>query len=291
MVKEIESTSLLIRNKSPESWFGVKYNMNIYRGCQHGCIYCDSRSECYRIDNFEEITIKKNAVELLKKELAVKKEKSIIGTGAMSDPYMPIEKEYRLTAKALEIIEQYAFGIHIVTKSDMIIRDIDLLRRINMKMRASAAITITAIDDKMALITEPGAPETSKRLAALKTLSENGIVAGAAMMPILPFINDSEENIMGIAVSAYEAGVRFIIPGFGVTLRDRQRDYFYARLDEKFPGIKEKYMRKFGGSYGCSVQDREIIKKFYRYCREKGIITNMAEIANYGIKTIQGKLF
>ena len=268
----IQAKTLLSHLKQPDNWFGLKYNMNLYRGCQHQCIYCDTRSECYQIENFQnEILIKENAVELLRKELASKRIKSTIGLGAMNDPYMPLETEYNLTGKCLEIIAEFRFPVHIITKSNLVLKDLEILKKIN-RVYAAISFTITTADDELAKILEPGAPIPSERFKAMKKLSDNGILVGIVMMPILPFIQDNVENITGIIEKAHRNGVKYIIPSFGMTLRDRQRTYYYKKLDEYFPGLKQKYIHKFGNNYQCSVNNYSKLKQtFDELCKKYGI--------------------
>lgn len=275
MIKEIEAKVLLSTNKKPSSWFGTNYLFNIYRGCEHRCIYCDSRSLCYKVDNFDELTVKKNAVELLRKELKNKRKKSTLGTGAMGDPYTLSEKKYLLTRGCLEAIADYNYSIHITTKSNLILRDIDILQEIN-KTYASVAMTITTTDDELSKIIEPYAPSSTDRFKALGIFSTLGICASITMMPILPFIEDTKENIIGIVEKANYYGVKYIVPWLGMSLRDRQRDYFYENLDKNFPGIKEKYEKKFGDRYKCSA--RNMNKLWYELentCTKYGISLKM----------------
>jgi DNA repair photolyase len=275
MTKEIEAKILLSKNKKPSSWFGTSYLFNIYRGCEHGCIYCDSRSLCYKVDNFDELIVKKNAVELLHKELKSKRKKGCLGTGAMTDPYTLSEKKYSLTRGCLEVIAEYNYPIHLTTKSNLILRDLDILQEIN-KIYASVAITITTTDDNLAKKIEPHAPSSTDRFKALGILSTLGICTSITMMPILPFIEDTEENIISIVEKADYYGVKHIVPWIGMSLRDRQRDYFYKNLDKNFPGIKEKYEKRFGDRYKCS--GRNITKLNYALknaCAKYGISLKM----------------
>lgn len=268
MIKEIQAKRILNRSKHPSGWFGVVYGMNIYRGCQHNCIYCDSRSECYRIDNFDDIIVKTNAPELLDKELRNKRKRWTVGTGAMSDPYMPIEKDYELTKQCLEIIDKYNFPLQVTTKSNLILRDIKLLKSIN-KVYACVAITITTADDALAKKIEPNAPPPSERFKALGILSSIGIRTCITMMPILPYIEDSKENIAQIVDKANQYGVKSIVPSFGVTLRDRQRAYYYKELDKKFPGLRQKYEKRYKNYYGCSCNNYKALKQvFYEKCNK-----------------------
>ncbi|MCF7793715.1 MAG: radical SAM protein [Candidatus Cloacimonetes bacterium] len=250
--------------------------MNLYRGCQHQCIYCDTRSECYQIEDFEnEILYKENAVELLRIELASKRVVGTIGLGSMNDPYQPIETELKLTHKALEVIAEFGFPLHIITKSVLVLNDLEILKKIN-RVYATVSFTITTTDDDLSKIIEPRASLSSERYDAMKILSENGIQTGISMMPILPFIEDNVKNISDIVEKANLAGVKYIIPAFGMTMRDRQRQYFYKKLDEYFPGIKQKYIHKFGGNYSCGVENYQELKKvFQEKCHEYGISTRI----------------
>ena len=254
MIREIEAKTLLSHHKEPDYWFGIKYGMNLYRGCQHQCIYCDSRSECYRIENFADILVKVNAISLLRKELASKRVKGYVGTGSMNDPYQPVELTYGLTRQALQVMAQLAFPVHIITKSDNILRDLDVLQEVN-RVRATVSLTVTVADDALSAKLEPGAPPTSRRLKAIAELAAHGIPTGITMMPILPFIADTVENVTQIVERGVESGASHVIPWFGMTLRDRQRAFFYAKLDEGFPGLRAKYERRYGNRYEASSDE------------------------------------
>jgi len=276
MIEEIQAKVLLSHVKQPDTWFGLKYNMNLYRGCQHQCIYCDSRSECYRIENFDtEVLVKANAIELLEKELASKRVKGTIGTGSMNDPYMPLEEEVNLTGRALKVIARFGFPVHIMTKSDLVLRDLDTLCEINTRF-AAVSFTVTTADDELAKKLEPGASLVSDRFRAMKTLSDHGIQTGVTMMPILPFIEDDEENIRQIVEKAHAHGPAYIIPWFGMSLRDRQRAYYYDKLDKLFPGLRQKYERMFGNQYHCAVPNADRLSRmFNELCDRYGIATRM----------------
>jgi len=261
------------------SWFGNNYNMNIYKGCSHGCIYCDSRSECYRVDNFDRVRAKKNALALIEHELKSKRKKGVVGTGAMSDPYNPFEKEYKLTRGALELINRFGFGVSIATKSDLIIRDIGILKEISKHSPVLIKITVTAADDALCKKIEPYVALSSQRFEAIRELSEKGIFVGILMMPILPFIEDTDDNISRIIELAEKSGARFIYPALGVTLRQNQRDWYYNMLDELFPLVKEKYIKNYGNSYECrSVKAKELWSMFQYKCNEYGILYKMDDI-------------
>ena len=275
MIKEIQAKVLLNRVPQPDHWFGLRYNMNLYRGCQHQCIYCDSRSECYQIENFADILVKVNAIELLRKELSRKRIKGTIGTGSMNDPYMPVERKVNLTGQALEVIARYKFPVHIITKSDLVLKDLDTLREIN-RVYAAVSFTITTADDDLAGKLEPGAPTSSARFEAMRALADNGILTGVTLMPLLPFIEDTEQNIIDIVTLAHENGASYIIPSFGMSLRDRQRDFYYDKLDSLFPGMRKRYERTFGSQYRVSARRSDFLYNLFAdLCQQKGIETNI----------------
>jgi DNA repair photolyase len=278
MIREIQARTLLARVRGPDEWFGLYYTMNLYRGCQHQCIYCDTRSETYQIENFDhDILIKANAIEVLRRELAGKRVIATIGTGSMNDPYMPLETEKRLTRRALETIAEAGFPVHVITKSDLVLRDLDLLEMICEKTYATVTFTITTAEDVLSRTLEPGAPTSSKRFAALRTLGVRGIPAGIALMPILPFIEDNEENIRQIVDLAAGNGAKYILPAFGMTLRDRQRDYYYARLDKHFPGLRLRYEKSFGERYSAPAQNATRLEELFRdLCTGYGMATKVA---------------
>lgn len=278
-MKFIDSKTIVSRTKSPNMWFGNKFNMNIYRGCSHGCIYCDSRSDCYQIENFDEVTAKKDALRIIEMELRCKRSTGIVGTGAMSDPYNPYERKYKLTRGALELINLYGFGINITTKSDLVIRDMDILKDINKHSPVCISITITASADSLSQKIEPFAPMSSRRFNALSKLSERGIYAGILMMPLLPFISDNEENIVSIIRKGAESGIKYIYPSLGMTLRSGNREYFYDKLNQIYPGMPEKYRTSFGYSYEClSPCYKNLWEVFVKECNKHNISYRMSDI-------------
>jgi len=275
-IREIQAKVLLAHVRQPDPWFGLRYNVNLYRGCQHRCIYCDSRSECYQIEHFDrEVLVKANAIELLQKELARKRVVGTIGLGSMNDPYMPLEAEVNLIGRALRVIARFGFPVHVITKSDLVLRDLDALCEIN-QVYAAVSFTVTAAGDDLAKKVEPNAPLVSARFRAMQVLAEHGLHTGITMMPVLPFIEDNEENVRQIVEQAHAHGAAYIISSFGVTLRDRQRAYYYERLDESFPGLRHKYERAYGERYHCPVPDAErLARVFDDLCRQHGIATYM----------------
>ena len=251
------------------------YGMNIYRGCSHGCIYCDSRSKCYQFTHdFEDIEVKQNAPELLEQALKSKRQKGMIGTGAMSDPYMHCEEQLGLTRKCLEIIRRYGFGAAVQTKSDRILRDIDLLEEINRKAKCVVQITLTTYDDRLCGILEPNVCNTKRRIEVLEILKERNIPTVVWLTPILPFINDTQENVTAILEACARARVKGIICfDMGLTLREGDREYYYAALDRHFPGLKERYIRTYGNAYELpSPQAKPLMDLFRTFCRDHGIL-------------------
>ncbi|MCR5735149.1 MAG: radical SAM protein [Lachnospiraceae bacterium] len=263
---------------------GGNCGMNIYRGCTHGCIYCDSRSRCYQFTHpFEDIEVKQNAPKLLEKALRSKRKKSMIGTGAMSDPYMHCEEDLGLTRRCLEIILKNGFGIAIQTKSDRILRDIDLLTEINRSTKAVVQITLTTYDDDLCGIIEPNVCNTKRRIEVLEIMQERGIPTVVWLTPVLPFINDTEENITSILNECVRTGVKGVIDfGMGLTLRDGDREYYYAALDRYFPGMKEQYIRRYGNAYELpSPNAKELTRLFRGICKENGIMFRPDECFKY----------
>ena len=258
--------------------------MNLYRGCSHGCIYCDSRSKCYQMNHdFEDIEVKENALELLEAALRRKRKRCMIGTGAMTDPYLPLEKNLGYTRKALLLIEKYGFGVALQTKSDLVLRDLDILRQINEKTKAVVQMTLTTADEKLCRIIEPNVSTTNERFEALKALRDAGIPTVVWLCPVLPFINDTEENIRTILGMCVEAGVRGVLCfGMGLTLREGNREYFYRQLDIHFPRLKERYIREYGNNYMVdSPRSTELMRLYHRICEENGILHNNDQIFEY----------
>ena len=251
------------------------HSMNIYRGCSHGCIYCDSRSKCYQFTHdFEDIEVKQNAPELLEETLRKKRKRCMVGTGAMGDPYIPLEKDLKLMRRCLEIIERYNFGAALQTKSDLVLRDLDILSRINQKTKAVVQMTLTTADDELCKKIEPGVCPTSRRVEVLKACRDAGIPTVVWFSPLLPFINDTKENVEGIVDYCAQAGVHAIICfGIGLTLREGNREYFYDALDRSFPGIKQRYIKTFGYSYMVnSPQSHALYQYLAQLCKRHNIM-------------------
>lgn len=270
--------------KEYKSILSPKNGMNLYRGCTHGCIYCDSRSRCYQMNHiFEDIEIKKDAPKLLENEIKKKRKKCMIGTGAMCDPYMQIEEKLQYTRKSLEVIDKYGFGVAIQTKSNRILRDLDILKSINKKSKCVVQMTLTTYDEELCKILEPNVSTTKERFETLKIMRDNGIPTVVWITPFLPYINDTKENMKGLLDYCIEAKVHGIICfGIGVTMRDGNREYFYKQLDKYFPNLKEKYIKKFGYSYQCiSENNKEIMELLHRECKTHGILVNPNEVFSY----------
>lgn len=261
-----------------------KNGMNLYRGCSHGCIYCDSRSKCYRIEHdFEDIEIKANAIELLESTLRRKRKKCMLGTGSMTDPYIPLEEEIGSVRKALSLAYQYGFGFTLITKSARVLKDLDLLKSINSKTKCVVQMTLTTYDEGLCKKLEPNVSTTRERFEALKQLHDAGIPTVVWLCPILPFINDTEENITGILNYCIEANVYGIICfGMGMTLREGNREYFYKQLDRLFPHMKEKYIQAYGDQYALrSPRSSSLMKLFHQTCAKNGIVHDNKQIFEY----------
>ncbi len=258
--------------------------INLYRGCLHGCIYCDSRSLCYQMAHaFEDIEVKENALELLEQALKQKRKRCMIGTGAMTDPYLPIEEKLRMTRGALELIDKYGFGATVLTKSTLVLRDLDLLARINRHTKAVVQMTLTTLDDELCRLIEPKVSVTSQRLQALKSFRDAGVPTVVWLCPILPFLNDTPENIALILASCADAGVKGVLCfNMGLTLREGNREYFYAQLDRLFPGLKERYIRTYGNQYVInSPRNEELMRLFHETCEKAGMLHHVEEIFPY----------
>ncbi len=261
-------------------WFGFDYNMNLYKGCCHGCIYCDSRSDCYGVENFDRVRYKENALSILRRELTGKPS-GVIGTGSMSDLYNPFEKELMLTRKSLELINDYRFGCGVLSKSALISRDIDIFTQIKNHSPMLCSMTITAADDRLCRLIEPYVSSSSERFSAVSQMSQAGLFTGIVMTPVLPFIEDTEENIIKMVKFGHEAGVQFIYADMGMTLRHGQREYYLNKLDRIFPdsGLSEKYTAYYGDRYDCPCPDgARLWKIFTDECEKYNIIYKMTDI-------------
>ena len=268
---------------SSKSILSKNNGMNLYRGCSHGCIYCDSRSKVYGMKHeFEDIEVKENALQLLKREL-MKRPKSMIGTGAMTDPYIPLENRLKFVRKSLELIDRYGFGFTCITKSDLLLRDLDLLKKINSNTKAVVQMTLTTADDELCSILEPNVCNTSRRIEVLNILKDEVIPTVVWLCPILPYINDTTENINSILDSCIDADVKGIICyGMGLTLREGNREYFYEKLDHHFPGLKGRYVKEFGNSYSIpSPNSEELMNLFFKRTSRNNILNNPREIFEY----------
>lgn len=267
-----------------KSILSPKNGMNLYRGCQHGCIYCDARSLCYQINHpFEDIEVKENALPLLEQALRAKRKKCMIGTGAMSDPYMPLEEKLQLTRGALELIHRYGFGVAIQTKSCRILRDLELLKAINDQSKAVVQMTLTTYDERLCRMVEPNVSTTRQRAEALRKFRDAGIPTVVWLSPLLPWLNDTPENILGILEYCRGAGVKGIINfGMGLTLRDGDREYYYAALDRHFPGLKQRYIQTYGNAYELpSPNSQALWQLFHEKCEQYGIWHDNDRIFSY----------
>ncbi len=277
----IPAKTIVTKTKAPSKWFGIDYNMNIYKGCCHGCIYCDSRSDCYGVDRFDQVRAKENALEIIRNDLRRKTRRGVVGTGAMSDPYNPFEGKLKLSRHALELCDAFEFGAAIATKSSLLERDIDVLQSIAEHSPVLLKITVTTAEDDLAAKIEPRVSRPSDRFGTMKKLSAAGLYTGILLMPVLPFIEDNRDNIGEIIRRAEEAGARFIYPAFGMTLRGNQRVWYYQKLDELFPGegLIEAYQKKYGEYYECiSPNAGKLWEYFSEECRKRQIVYRMEDI-------------
>ncbi|MEG0276235.1 MAG: radical SAM protein [Coprobacillus sp.] len=278
-MQTIQAKTILTKTKYPDAWFGNEYNMNLYRGCHHGCIYCDSRSDCYQNYDFDTVKLKENAIEILAQQLRSKKFKGVVGIGAMSDSYNRFEEIQQVTRQSLMLLRDYHFGVSLETKSDLVVRDIDLFLDIKKYNDVIVKMSITCADDHLSSIIEPHVCVSSKRFAAIKKISDAGIFTGVLLHPVLPFITDNDENIKEIVRLSYEAGAKFVNCFFGVSLRDGQREYFYEQLDKSFPGLKDKYNKRYGQKYLCKSKNISHIRYiFEKECKKYGLLYRMEDI-------------
>lgn len=271
----------IVSGAKGEHWFGIDYNMNIYKGCCHGCIYCDSRSDCYGIEDFDKVRVKENALETIRVDLKSERRSGVIGTGAMSDPYNPLERELYLTRGALKLADEFGFGIAIATKSSLMTRDLDILKNIASHSPVLCKVTITAANDTLASMVEPRVSVSSERFRMINALSDSGIFTGILMMPVLPFLEDTEENIGQIVKRAAESGARFIYPAIGMTLRQNQKEHYFSELNRLFPdrGLPGKYLQEYGNSYECrSMRSKELFEFFAGECRKCELLYKMEDI-------------
>lgn len=267
-----------------KSLLSPRNGMNVYRGCTHGCIYCDSRSAVYQINHpFEDIAVKENAPKLLDATLAKKKRRCMIGFGSMSDPYIPLERELKMTRKCLGIISARRFGVSLITKSDLVLRDMDVLSEIHEKAKAVVSITLTTANDELCKKIEPHVCSTSRRAEVLSALHDAGIPTLVWLCPFLPFINDTADNLRRLLEICRDTHIQGVLCfGTGLTLREGNREYLYENFDKNFPGMKERYMKTFGESYECaSPNSRELMKFVHQFCNDHGIISDTHEIFSF----------
>ena len=271
---EVEAKSLLTNQGS----------MNLYRGCTHGCVYCDSRSCCYQFTHpFEDVEVKRNAQELLEAALRSKRRRSMIGTGAMSDPYQPCEEQLRLTRRCLEVIERFGFGATVLTKSDRVLRDVDLFERINRRAKSVLQMTLTVADDALSRVLEPNVCPSSRRYEVLKEFQRRGIPTVVWLTPQLPFLTDTDENLTQLMDWCLDAGVRGVICfGIGMTLRRGSREYYYQALDRHFPGLSDRYRATFGSSYELVSENSDrLMARFHAHCASNGILHDPEQCFTY----------
>ncbi len=275
----VKTRTIMTKSDQGKKWFGIDYHMNLYKGCSFGCIYCDSRSDCYHINNFDEVKSKVNALEILESELSSKGFRGVVSFGTLSDPYNLEEEKMQITRQALQLILKYGFGVSIDTKSDLILRDLDLLKEIAKQNSVIIKISITTADDELAKKIEPNVPSSTRRFEVLKTLRDNDLFAGVLMTPVLPFLTDTEENIRAMVAKGTHAHANFIYTKMGMNLRTNQKAHYYKKLEELYPGLSSDYEAVYGNKYICnSLQYRHMMELFLTLCHENGILTDMEEI-------------
>ena len=282
----IQAKTLLTR------WNG----MNLYRGCTHGCAYCDSRSACYQMKHdFEDVAVKVNAPELLEDILRRRRKPCMIGTGSMSDPYQPIERDLRLTRHCLELIRDYGFGVSVITKSDLVLRDIDLLAQINRRTKAVVQVTLTIADDGLSRVVEPGVCPSSRRFEVLCALRDQSIPTVVWLCPFLPWLTDTDENFLTLLDWCVEAQVKGIVCfGVGLTLREGNREHYYAFLDRHFPGLSNRYRAAYGSAYSVASENNDrLMIRFDQTCEQHGIVHTPDECFTYiaAFPELQTRLF
>ena len=270
--------------------------MNLYRGCTHGCAYCDSRSTCYHMEHaFEDVAVKANAPQLLEDILRRRRKPCMIGTGSMSDPYQPIERELCLTRRCLELIRDYGFGASVITKSDLLLRDLDLLADINRRTKAVVQVTLTIANDELSRIVEPGVCPSSRRFEVLCELRDQGIPTIVWLCPFLPWLTDTDENFLTLLDWCVEAQVTGIVCfGVGLTLREGNREHYYAFLDRHFPGLSDRYRATYGNAYSVVSENNDrLMACFEQVCSQHGILHTPDECFAYAAEfpELQTRLF
>lgn len=275
----VKTRTIMTKSNQGNLWFGIDYHMNLYRGCSFGCIYCDSRSDTYHIKNFDKIKSKENALQILEEELASKSLKGVVSFGTLSDPYNELESEYKITRGALELIKKYGFGVSIDTKSDLILRDMDLLKEIAKNNSVIIKVSITTYEDELASILEPNVISSTKRFEVLKTLRENDIYAGVLMTPVLPFITDSVENIKKMVRLSKENDAKFIYTKMGMTLRSNVHEYYYERIEKQYSGLSIDYKSVYGNNVVCNpLRYPDLLEIFVKECNKYHLLCDMSEI-------------
>ena len=282
-VPTIPAKTIVQKIKSPDAWFGIDYNMNIYRGCSHGCIYCDSRSDCYRNTDFDTVKVKEDALRIIRDDLRRKVKTGVVGSGAMSDPYNPLESKLKLTRNSLELINAFNFGASLCTKSAIIARDADVLTDIAKHSPVIVKMSITAFDDETCKLIEPNVSPTSERLSALAKLSDAGLFCGVLIVPVLPLITDNEENIKQILKAAKDSGAKFAYSYMGMTLRQGNREHFYQQLDKsEMSEVKDKYQKRFGLRYNIpSPRSKKLWSVYEEECGKLGLLCSMKSIIHH----------
>ena len=277
-MQTVPAKNIVFKTQSPDAWFGIDYNMNIYRGCSFGCIYCDSRSDCFQNPDFDTVKVKENALEIIRNDLRRKAKTGVVGTGAMSDPYNLLEEKLKLTRNSLELINAFGFGASLITKSDLITRDIDVLKDIKEHSPVIVKFSITTADDDLCKTIEPNAPSASRRFEAMQILADSGIFCGVMINPMLPYITDTEENLIKILQTAKDVGAKFVFTFMSMTLRSGSREYYYDRIPSQ---IKEKHMKCYGVRKHCpSPKAKKLWGVLAAECERLGLLYDMRAIVH-----------
>jgi len=278
-METIKTRTIMTKADNGDKWFGIDYHMNLYKGCNLGCIYCNVRSDTYHIDNFDQVSTKEDALDILEKELSSKTKKGVVSFGSLSDPYNGAEEKMQLTRKALKLVHKYGFGVSIDTKSDLVLRDLDILKEIAADNNVIIKVSITTTDLELQKILEPNVISTNKRFEVVKTLRENNIYCGVLIHPVLPFLTDNEENILSLIQKAGKAKANFIYTKMGMTLQTNQREYFYEKIEKHYIGISSDYDSVFGKRYHCNtLQYRRLMELFLKEASKYQMFTDMEDI-------------
>ncbi len=285
-IHKINAKSILRKSRRIDSWFVARYGMNLYRGCGHDCIYCDGRTEKYQVegDFGSEVGVKINALEIIHAELDPAKKRTpltpsfILLGGGVGDAYQPVEKKYKLARGALELMLETGWPVEILTKSTLVLRDLDLIKQIHAQKRAVVNFSFSSVDETLSKIFEPGVPSPAERLDAIREIRRQAIPCGLFFMPVLPYLTDTREQLEKTLSAARDAGVMYVVFG-GLTLKPgRQRSHYYMILEQNFPELLTKYQEIYGDNpYGSATGTyyQALEKRYFSVIRKKGLPVRM----------------